>query len=43
MNESILKAISFNIGAMLDGENPSEEAIMNPFYLTDFGDRGIGL
>jgi sulfide:quinone oxidoreductase len=41
MIESMVAATAKNIGALLDGGEPKEEATWNAFCLADFGDRGV--
>lgn len=41
MIESMVTATAHNIGALLNGEEPREEASLNAVCLADFGDRGV--
>jgi sulfide:quinone oxidoreductase len=41
MIESMVTATAHNIGALLNGEAPHEEASLNAVCLADFGDRGV--
>lgn len=41
MIESMVTATAHNIGALLQGKSPCEEASLNAVCLADFGDRGV--